>query len=209
MTSTRAARSEQTVDAILAVVADLLEAEGYDAVRLRRVAKQARVSLATIYKLFPTRDELIVATLLRWMEANAYAGIGDLAPDASLYDGIMWSLRRVFEPWERSPRMLEAYHRARTGHGGDRLDVQGLAAVMPVVRAVLKPVDPAYARDLDTILRHMAYAVVGRFADGDLAITEIMPVLQRAVFRLTANAPMRDDWARSTAPAARPPPGAG
>ena len=34
-----------------------------------------------------------------------------------VYDGLMRGLRYVFEPWERNPRMLEAYHRARTGPG--------------------------------------------------------------------------------------------
>ena len=54
-------------DAIVAVVQELLETGGYDAVQLREVARRARVSLATIYRLFPTRDELIVISLERWM----------------------------------------------------------------------------------------------------------------------------------------------
>ncbi len=37
------------------------------------------------------------------------------------------------------------------------------------------------------ILTNMAYAVRGRFADGDLAVTDILAVLERTVFRLTAD----------------------
>ena len=145
------------------------------------------VSLATIYRFFPTRDELIVTAIERWMSTGSYADLAPAAPGESLYDGLMRGLRYVFEPWERSPRMLEAYHRARTGPGGKRLDAQGMAAIMPLARAALADADPTYAHDIDVILRNMAYAVIGRFAAGTLDITAILPTLERAVFRLTAN----------------------
>ena len=55
-------------DRILDIVAELLETEGYDAVQLREVARRARTSLATIYKRYSTRDELILAALQSWMD---------------------------------------------------------------------------------------------------------------------------------------------
>ena len=125
-------RQAQTLDAIVRVVLEILESEGYDAVQLAVVAKRARVSLTTIYKFCPTRDELIVTALSRWMQVNGYSGMADPPPDASLYEGMMWVYRKLFEPWERNPRMLEAYHRAWTGPRGERLDLQGMAAVEPV-----------------------------------------------------------------------------
>jgi len=174
-------------DAIVAVVQDLLESGGYEAVHLRDVARRASVSLATIYRYFPTRDELIVTAIAQWMSSGTYADLAPAAPGESLYDALMRGLRYVFEPWERSPRMLEAYHRARSGPGGQRLDAQGMAAIMPLARVALADADPEYAHDIDVILRNMAYAVIGRFAAGSLDITAILPTLERAVFRLTAN----------------------
>jgi AcrR family transcriptional regulator len=173
--------------AIVAVVQELLESGGYEAVRLRDVARRASVSLATVYRFFPTRDDLIVTAIEQWMSASSYADLAPPAPGESLYDGLMRGLRYVFEPWERSPRMLEAYHRARSGPGGKRLDAQGMAAIMPLARAALAGADPTYAHDIEVILRNMAYAVIGRFASGTLDITAILPTLERAVFRLTAN----------------------
>ena len=73
--------AEARADAIIHVVLDLLESEGYDAVRVRTVARRARVSLSTIYKLFGTRDELIVTALERWMDANAYSALTMPEPD--------------------------------------------------------------------------------------------------------------------------------
>ena len=182
---------------VISVVLKLLETRGCDAVHLREVARRARVSLATIYEQFPTRDELIVTAMERWMVVNAYAELTPPAPDESLYDGLMRQFRYVFEPWERSPRMLEAYHRARSLSGGERLTLQSMNAIEPIVDAVLEGVDPDYQADITLILENMAYAVIGRFADGDIDISDILPTLERAVYRLTANNELSAKAARS------------
>src|SRR4029078_9894047 len=99
-------------DPILATVVDLLETEGYDAVQLREVARRARTSLATIYKRYGTRDELILAALDAWMEETRCSGLPKPQDtDESIYLGLMRVLRTIFEPWERHPAMLKAYFR--------------------------------------------------------------------------------------------------
>lgn len=61
-------------DRILDIVVEILESEGYEAVQLREVARRAKTSLATIYKRYSTRDELILAALDSWMAENRYSG---------------------------------------------------------------------------------------------------------------------------------------
>jgi TetR/AcrR family transcriptional regulator, cholesterol catabolism regulator len=179
----RARKDESIVHAVL----ELIESQGYDAVQLRTVAERSRVSLRTIYKYFSTRDALIVAALERWMAANAYRGLDDHPSFASLYDALMWGLRRVFEPWERSPRMLHAFHRARTAPGGERLRDQGFAALRPVTEGLLADRDEGYAQDVELVLTLVALAAIAMFADGDIAATDILGLLERAVFRLTTS----------------------
>jgi AcrR family transcriptional regulator len=180
-----AARRE---DRILDIVVDILETEGYDAVQLREVARRGRTSLATIYKRYANRDELILAALECWMEENRYAGLANQThePDESLYVGIMRVLRTIFEPWERHPDMLKAYFRARSAPGGQRLLRRGLDAVVPAAMAVLRNVDAALVEDLDTVVSSLVYGLVGRFAAGEIHIADILPTLDRAVFRLTS-----------------------
>ena len=120
---------------ILDVVVEMLESGGYDAVQLREVARRARIGLGTIYKLFPTRDDLIVTAIEHWMDMHTYAELAQPVPGETLYEGLMRVFRDVYEPWERSPRMLEAFHRARSGPGGERLQLQGANAIVPVMRA--------------------------------------------------------------------------
>ncbi|VAZ91730.1 hypothetical protein LAUMK35_01716 [Mycobacterium pseudokansasii] len=179
---------DRNLDPILEVVVDILETAGYDAVQLREVARRARTSLATIYKRYPTRDALILAALERWMDENRYAGLATQQPrpDESIYDGLLRVFRTIFEPWERHPDMLRAYYRARSAPGGQQLVSRGLDAVVPAAMAVLGEADPDLVADLPPIVSNLAYGLVARFTAGEIAITEILPTLDRALFRLTA-----------------------
>jgi AcrR family transcriptional regulator len=174
-------------DRILDIVAELLETEGYDAVQLREVARRARTSLATIYKRYSTRDELILAALHSWMDEHRYSGLSHQSPSPgeSIYDGMMRVLRTIFEPWEEHPAMLTAFFRARAAPGGQEIFRRGLDITVPAFMQVLADVDDAFVRDLDTILSTVIYGLLGRFASGELDITDIVPSLDRTVYWIT------------------------
>jgi TetR/AcrR family transcriptional regulator, cholesterol catabolism regulator len=173
-------------DRILDIVLKLLETEGYDAVQLREVARRARTSLATIYKRYGTRDELILAALDCWMEENRYSGLTRPHDKGeSLYVGLMRVLRTIFEPWERHPAMLDAYFRARSAPGGQKLVRRGFDMVVPAAMEALAGADADFIRDVDTIVSSVVYGLMGRFAAGEIAITEIVPSLERTVHYLT------------------------
>jgi AcrR family transcriptional regulator len=174
-------------DRILDIVIDILETEGYDAVQLREVARRARTSLATIYKRYATRDELIASALEFWMKENRFAALSRQHhhADESLYDGLMRLLRTIFEPWEHHPAMLKAYFRARAAPGGQQLIERGFAASVPAGMEVLADVDPHFVQDLNTVLSSLAYGLSGRFTAGEIDITDILPALERTVFWLT------------------------
>src|SRR5690625_5207060 len=172
---------------ILAIVVEILETEGYDAVQLREVARRARTSLATIYKRYATRDELILAALDAWMLRHRYAGIAlhSRGPGEPLYTALMDLYRTLFEPWERHPAMLTAYVRARSAPGGDKLVRRGLDVVGPAMLAALADVDEGFIADLDVVISNLVYGLSARFAAGEIAITDILPGLDRAVYWLT------------------------
>ncbi|WP_319453753.1 MULTISPECIES: TetR family transcriptional regulator [unclassified Mycobacterium] len=183
-------RKDQTAqrDRILDIVAELLETEGYDAVQLREVARRARTSLATIYKRYTTRDELILAALQSWMDEHRYSGLVNQSRPAgeSVYEGLTRLLRTIFKPWEQHPAMLTAFSRARAAPGGDELFRRGLDIAVPSFMAVLADVDDEFVRDLENILTTVIYGLLGRFAAGELQITDIVPSLDRTVYWLTA-----------------------
>lgn len=129
-----AAAADSESDRLLDVVVDILETEGYDAVQLREVARRARTSLATIYKRYPTRDDLILGALEYWSREHRYADLPTAAPEASLYEALMHLFRTIFEPWESHPAMLAAYYRVRSSPNGQKLFRFGLDVVEPAGR---------------------------------------------------------------------------
>lgn len=175
-------------DGILDIVVDLLETDGYEAVQLREVARRAKTSLSTIYKRYSTRDELILAAVDSWMTENRYSAVAAQVrePGESLYEALMRLFRTIFEPWEKHPEMLRAYSRVRAAPGGDRLVRRGLDAVVPAGLSILGGVDEQFVHDLDNILMSLVFGLVGRFTAGEIAITDILPSLDRTVYWLTA-----------------------
>ncbi|WP_245568235.1 TetR family transcriptional regulator [Nocardia jiangxiensis] len=175
-------------DRIRRAVLESIEVEGYDALLLREVARRARVSLAKIYRLYGTREELILAALDWWLEENRYAGLEVPLPDppGTPYEGLIRVLRPIFELWEGHPALLVAYFRARSSPGGERLVRRGFDAVVPAAMAVLEEVDAEFVRDLDAVLSSLVYGLLGRFAAGEIEISALVPVIDRAVYWMTA-----------------------
>jgi AcrR family transcriptional regulator len=190
MTGTADAVMDPAVDQgerIRAAVIELLEAGDYDAIQVREVARRARVSLTKIYKLYGTRDELILAALNWWMTENSYAALsGHVSqPGESLHGALMRVLRPVFEPLERHPRLLAAYFRVRASTRGAMLVSHGIEAVFPAAMAALEDVDTEFMHDIDAIIRSLVYGLMGRFTAGEIEVTDIVPAIDRTVFWLS------------------------
>lgn len=177
-----------TDDRLLGVVVEILETEGYDAVQLREVARRARTSLATIYKRYPTREDLILAALEAWLDENRYSEVTPhrRAPGESLHSAMMALFRTIFEPWEQHPGMLTAYYRARSSSaGGQRLFRRGLDIVGPAGLELMSGVDDQFVADLESVISSVVYGLLGRFVAGEIATTEILTTLDRTVYWLT------------------------
>lgn len=82
-----------TNTAILDVAAQMLERRGLDGLQLRDVAAEAKVSLSTVYKDFPSRDDLVVAAVEHWMVANVYRTLSPPPDTGSLADDLVVFLR--------------------------------------------------------------------------------------------------------------------
>lgn len=165
----------------------MLETDGYESVQLRAVARRARSSLATIYKRYPTRDDLILAALEYWMARHRYAGIAVPPPgaDSSIRQGLMTLFHTIFEPWERHPEMLKTYFRVRSSPNGQKLFRFGFDIVAPAGMELLAGVDEDFVAGLEDILANVIYGLLGRFCAGEIAVTDILPVLDRTVYWVT------------------------
>src|SRR3954462_15631238 len=69
MSGTRAAETIARKERLIAAAVALAAEGGYDAVQMRDVAARAEVALGTLYRHFPSKDHLLLATLTEQAEA--------------------------------------------------------------------------------------------------------------------------------------------
>jgi TetR/AcrR family transcriptional regulator, cholesterol catabolism regulator len=177
---------DQRLSTVIAVVIELIETEGYDAVQVRTVAKRARISLTTLYSFYSSRDELVAAAVAQWLRVNVDTDRAPLAADATLYDGLMYIVHTFFEPWEKYPTMLDAFHRVRRTPAGEGIHLEPIMRFTSTTRRFADDLDPGYLEDVLAVFGLVLYAVIARFADKQLGATEMIPAIEQAVRLLTA-----------------------
>jgi AcrR family transcriptional regulator len=175
-------------DLIIDTVLAQIEAVGYDGVELRAVARDAKASLATVYKSFPSRDALLLAAVKRWMGEQVYGTMSSPDPRAPVSDRLCGVMHGIFEPWLDNPRMLEAFVRATERPGGGELTEQGGQAVSSLIYASFDDdADPADVDEILTIVRYVVSGLMADYAHGVISAEEILPVLDMTVRRLTGH----------------------
>ena len=112
-------------------------ADGYEAVSMRDVARQARVSMTTVYQLFASKDHLIAQAHLRWLE--------------SFRDQLVRRPPRGRSALTRVHAYLGQITSAWTDHAEVTMTIQrAMLANDPGVRAVRRAVGDAY-REIMTV----------------------------------------------------------
>lgn len=110
LTSSQAARRQRVLVSALELGAE----GGYDAVQMRDVAATAGVALGTIYRYFPSKDALLAAAMVEWMEdlerrVTVRGPRGDTTAQR-VHD----VLSRAVSTMERQPALAEAVITALT-----------------------------------------------------------------------------------------------
>ncbi|MGH9010304.1 MAG: TetR/AcrR family transcriptional regulator [Acidimicrobiia bacterium] len=77
--------SEKRTEHILGTVLDVLHDVGYDQLRMQDVAERACVGLSTIYRRWPTKQDLVRASLCCDRAAQKYAVTGDPRADVRAF----------------------------------------------------------------------------------------------------------------------------
>ena len=77
--------SEERTDHILGTVLDVLHDVGYDQLRMQDVAERACVGLSTIYRRWPTKQDLVRASLCCELAAQKYSVTGNPRADVKAF----------------------------------------------------------------------------------------------------------------------------
>ncbi|MEW2262367.1 MULTISPECIES: TetR family transcriptional regulator [unclassified Streptomyces] len=99
---------------ILHATARLACRGGFEAVQMREVAESSQVALGTLYRYFPSKVHLLVATMHDQLE-QLHGTLRESPPaGATAADRVAQTLMRAFAALQREPRLAEAMARALT-----------------------------------------------------------------------------------------------
>ncbi|MGH9084741.1 MAG: TetR family transcriptional regulator [Acidimicrobiales bacterium] len=165
LTESQAARRQRVLVAALQLGAD----GGYDAVQMRDVAASAEVALGTIYRYFPSKDALLAAAMVEWMEDLERRVTASAPRGATTAERVYDVLRRAVATMERQPKLAEAVITALTS---DDRDAGGAsAATTDVMRRVMlrafpDDVDPATEAAIAKVLGHVWFSCLISWSNG-------------------------------------------
>ena len=165
LTTSQAARRQR----VLVSALDLARDGGYDAVQMRDVATRAGVALGTIYRYFPSKDALLAAAMVEWMEdlerRVSQRGPQGATTAARVYD----VLRRAVATMERQPKLAEAVITALTSDD----DAAGRASISTtdvmtrvMLQAFPDEVDAATEAAIAKVLGHVWFSCMVAWKNG-------------------------------------------
>ena len=104
LTRAQQARRQRVIDAAMALGLE----GGYEAVQMRDVAARADVAMGTVYRYFTSKDHLLAATLVHWVEMLD-TRIGQHPPRGDHpADRVLDVLDRALRAMGRQPKLVAA-----------------------------------------------------------------------------------------------------
>ncbi len=179
LTKSQAARRQRVLVAALQLGAE----GGYDAVQMRDVATSAEVALGTIYRYFPSKDALLAAAMVEWME-DLERRVTTRAPQgATTAERVYDVLRRAVGTMERQPKLAEAVITALTSDdreagGASTATTEVMQRVM--LRAFPEGTDPQMEANIARVLGHVWFSCLVAWSNGVGDLTWVADELETA-----------------------------
>lgn len=162
---------------------------GYDAVSMRALAREARLSMTTVYQFCGSKDHLIAEAHLEWMEGFRSQLLRRPPRGKTAASRVRTYIRQITDAWEHQPVLTMTLQRA-------------IYSVDPGVREVRAATGDAYRAIMDTAIgdadipqRAMVIEIIGHVIDsvtygwvcGTYDATEGRRILERTVDTLLAS----------------------
>lgn len=104
-------------DRVLAAATGLLSAGGQEAVQMKDLAQRAGVSLATLYRYFPSKDYVLLAVSLSRYQQALRLVTAEVPRGGTVRERVVARLMREFRAEQRNQRLTAALTSALTGGG--------------------------------------------------------------------------------------------
>jgi AcrR family transcriptional regulator len=164
LTRAQQARRQRVIDAAMALGLE----GGYEAVQMRDVAARADVAMGTVYRYFTSKDHLLAAALVSWVE-QLDARLSQLpAQGDSAAIRVVDVLDRALRAMGRQPKLVSAVFTSLSSADPAAVECQQQITVLMegiITRAIGEP-HPDDLGDRARILGHVWYSVLGGWVNG-------------------------------------------
>jgi AcrR family transcriptional regulator len=141
---------------------------GYEAVQMRDVAARADVAMGTVYRYFSSKDHLLAASLVHWVEQLDIRLAQSPAQGASPAERVIDALDRALRAMGRQPTLVGAVFTALASPDPAAIECQQQVSVLMegiITRAIGEP-QPADISDRARILGHVWYSALVGWVNG-------------------------------------------
>ena len=161
---------------------ELGAAGGYDAVQMRDVAATANMALATIYRNFSSKDELLAAAMTEWTirlrdRVAQSPPKGDTAAE-QMFDVLNRACRAMGRQPKLTAALVRALSSADVGVRNSGAEVRDSIASMG--DSILADLDPEVRVDILAVLGHVWYSSLVSWANGRSTFDSVTAELERA-----------------------------
>ena len=179
LTSAQQARRQRVIDAAMTLGLE----GGYEAVQMRDVAARADVAMGTVYRYFTSKDHLLAATLVSWIEQLdgrlAQQPPRGLEPSERVLDVLDRALRAM----ARQPRLVAAVFTALASPDPAAVGCQQQITLLMegiITRAIGEP-HPHHLAERARIIGHVWYSALVGWINGWSTIGRVYDELTVAV----------------------------
>ena len=164
LTRAQQARRQRVVDAAMTLGLD----GGYEAVQMRDVAARADVAMGTVYRYFTSKDHLLAAALVHWVEQLDSRLAQQPAQGGTAAERVIEALDRALRAMGRQPQLVGAVFTALASPDPAAVECQQQVSVLMeriITRAIGEP-HPPNLGDRARILGHVWYSALVGWING-------------------------------------------
>jgi len=168
---------------IVAAATELLTEREYERIQIREVAEAAEVALATLYRYFPSKEQLYATVLVTWAESFETGVARARSSDASDQARLRAALRRAVRAYERHPnfyRLITALEVVSDPVVAD-LYARFASQFGGALRAALRTVDHDDAEAIAQLTSSLLGSLLRSWSLGKIPIARVYAELDRAV----------------------------
>ena len=179
LTRAQEARRQRVIDAAMSLALE----GGYDAVQMRDVATRAGVAMGTVYRYLESKDHLLAAGLVSWIEQLEARLAQQPAKGATPAERVIEVLDRALRSMNRQPMLVAAVFTSLSSSDPAavecQLQITGLLDAI-VVKAIGEPAPPDML-ERTRIIGHVWYSAMVGWVNGWSSIERVYAELEVAV----------------------------